>query len=87
LSVFAGGCSLELAESICSDEATVHDAVFGLLALLVDKSLVSVQPDANGDMRYRLLETVRIYAVQRLAEESEVPAAEAAPRGVPSAVR
>ena len=72
LSVFAGSCSLELAESICSDKVTAQEAVFGLLAQLVDKSLVSVQPDAIGDMRYRLLETVRIYAGQRLAEESDV---------------
>ncbi|WP_419994363.1 AfsR/SARP family transcriptional regulator [Streptomyces boninensis] len=84
LSVFHGGCDLAAAEAVCAGpEASVdapavdrHD-ILGLLGSLVDKSLVIAAPTASGEMRYRLLETVREYAGERLAA---VPAeADAAP--------
>ncbi|MGW1585474.1 BTAD domain-containing putative transcriptional regulator [Streptomyces sp. NPDC002386] len=62
LSVFAGGCDLAAAEAVCGPFAL--DA----LGSLVDKSLVVAAPSADGQMRYRLLETVAEYATERLDE-------------------
>ncbi|MFC8515715.1 BTAD domain-containing putative transcriptional regulator [Streptomyces sp. NPDC057257] len=62
LSVFAGGCDLAAAEAVCGPFAL--DAI----GSLVDKSLVVAAPSDNGDMRYRLLETVAEYAGERLTE-------------------
>ncbi len=77
LSVFAGGCSLAAAEEVCAlpdpADGAVVDAldVAGLLGSLVDKSLVVAAPGDDGEMRYRLLETVGEYAAERLAEADE----------------
>ncbi len=62
LSVFAGGCTFAVAAAICRSEETADtDAVFDVLASLVDKSLVVV--DLEGfEPRYRLLESFRQYA-------------------------
>ncbi|MFF5896263.1 BTAD domain-containing putative transcriptional regulator [Streptomyces argenteolus] len=79
LSVFAGGCAIAAAEEVCSlPGATPVDArdVAPLLGSLVDKSLVVAAPEADGDMRYRLLETVAEYAAERLDEAGERSAAE-----------
>ncbi len=65
LSVFAGGCTLEAAEAVAGRD------VLDLLANLVDKSLVVFSD------RYRLLETVRQYAAERLAERGETDEARA----------
>ncbi|MGP3685610.1 AfsR/SARP family transcriptional regulator [Streptomyces sp. IBSNAI002] len=70
LSVFAGGCDLAAAETVCAGGAAggVLD-VAGTLGSLVDKSLVVAAPGPDGSgMRYRLLETVGEYAAERLAE-------------------
>ncbi|MEV5156888.1 BTAD domain-containing putative transcriptional regulator [Streptomyces sp. NPDC053728] len=79
LSVCAGGCGLAAAEEVCSAPgAALADArdVPLLLGSLVDKSLVVAAPDDEGDMRYRLLETVAEYAADRLDEAGERAAAE-----------
>jgi predicted ATPase/DNA-binding SARP family transcriptional activator len=47
------------------------DAVIDVIASLVDKSLVVAQEDDAGDVRYRLLETVRAYCVERLEESGD----------------
>ena len=70
LCVFAGGWKLEAAEQVCSGEGLESFEVFDLLAHLVDKSLV-VAEIADGAERYRLLETIRQYAQERLAESNE----------------
>ncbi|MFD3918105.1 BTAD domain-containing putative transcriptional regulator [Streptomyces sp. NPDC058595] len=70
LSVFAGGCDLAAAEALCGPDA------LELLGSLVDKSLVIATPAPDGEMRYRLLETVLEYAGERLDESGEGPAAE-----------
>jgi predicted ATPase/class 3 adenylate cyclase len=72
LSVFAGGWTLEAAEHVCVGEDPVGDGIedwemLDLLTGLVDKSLVFTEQRA-GSMRYRLLETVRQYASERLKE-------------------
>ena len=67
LSVFAGGWTLEAAEAVTSAGGTADWQVLDLLAALVDKSLVQAE-DFHGSTRYRLLETVRQYAAERLAQ-------------------
>ncbi|MFB6891843.1 BTAD domain-containing putative transcriptional regulator [Kitasatospora sp. NPDC056327] len=72
LAVFAGGWSLEAAEAVCSDESGVpREEVADLLLSLVDKSLLVADLDGDGPPRYRMLETIHEYAVERLAEAGE----------------
>ena len=75
LSVFSGW-NLDMAEQVCSDSAGSDgaipaDAVLGLLISLIDKSLVVLDGEAAGDARYRLLDTIREYAAERLAAAGE----------------
>jgi predicted ATPase/DNA-binding CsgD family transcriptional regulator len=79
LSVFASGFTLEAAEAVCGDPLVAPGAsdcqlpagqVLDLLGQLVDKSLVTPEPPAEGSAgpeRYRLLETLRQYALEKLA--------------------
>ncbi len=66
LSVFAGGWTLAAAEAVASAGDTGEWLVLDRLAALVDKSLVQAV-EVDGSTRYRLLETVRQYAAERLA--------------------
>ena len=66
LSVFAGGWTLEAAEHVAADSAPRPEEVFEVLARLVDRSLVQAEPGPAGDVRYRLLESVRAYASEQL---------------------
>jgi predicted ATPase/class 3 adenylate cyclase/DNA-binding CsgD family transcriptional regulator len=72
LSVFAGGFSLEAAEEVCAADPIGHYAVLDLLGRLIDKSLVQV--GAGDTDRYRLLETIRMYAQDRLVDSGETNA-------------
>jgi non-specific serine/threonine protein kinase len=72
LSVFAGGFTLEAAETVCAGEDLHRDEVLELLSQLVDKSLVVAQ-ERDGTARYRLLETIRQYGRERLEEAGEAP--------------
>jgi predicted ATPase len=70
LAVFAGGWTLDAAESVCAGDDIPEEQVLDTLAGLVDKSLVIL--DCSGERgRYRMLETVRQYATERLAESGE----------------
>jgi len=73
LSVFAGGWTLEAAERICAGGDVEDDAVLDLLSSLIDKSLVTVE-QSDTRFRYRLLETVRQYARERLVESGSAEA-------------
>ena len=70
LSVFAGGFDLAAAETVCGSGGIDALDVSGLLGSLVDKSLVVAEPAATA-LRYRLLETIRLFAAERLAEAGE----------------
>jgi predicted ATPase/DNA-binding CsgD family transcriptional regulator len=70
LSVFAGW-SLEMAELVCADPLLPAPDTLDLLAALVDKSLLVREPDALGQARYRMLDTIREYAAERLAAAGE----------------
>jgi len=72
LSVFAGGCSAEAAEAAATHRGGGDD-LFDVLARLVDKSLIQVDlgDQETAEPRYRLLETIRQYAHERLVEAGE----------------
>ncbi len=84
LSVFAGGFSLEIAESffaiIAQDEENGPFDALDALDSLIDKSLLqpAVALDETGEARLEMLETIREYGRERLLEESEMELARAA---------
>jgi tetratricopeptide (TPR) repeat protein len=69
LSVFRGGWTLAAAEAVVADEGMEYGAVMDTLARLVERSLVVVDPGRTT--RYRLLETLREYATERLVKRGE----------------
>ena len=71
LSVFAGGWTLDAAERVCVGEGVEADAVLNLMTQLVNKSLVISEYAQGKVTRYRILETIRQYASQRLLEAGE----------------
>jgi len=70
LAVFVGGADLAAAQVVCGDGAVPPYQVLDQLVLLVDKSLV-VAETTGGQTRFRMLETVRQYAQERLGESGE----------------
>jgi predicted ATPase len=82
LAVFSGGWTLEAAEAVCAGDGSnpigsiAPTAVLDLLSQLVSKSLVvaDVSSDPDGEPRYRLLETLRQYAWERLDASGELEA-------------
>jgi hypothetical protein len=74
LSVFAGDWSLDSAETVCDMGIESDDDVIGIVDTLVDKSLVQVRP-IGSTTRYWLLESVRQYAAQGLADVAGEPRA------------
>jgi predicted ATPase len=68
LAVFSGGWTLEAAEAVCAGGDVATNDVMDLSSRLVDKSLVSIDTQAD---RYRLLETVRQYALELLESSGE----------------
>jgi non-specific serine/threonine protein kinase len=74
LSVFAGGWSFEAVEEVAAGDGIQAYALLDLLAPLVDKSLV-IAEEQRGAVRYRLLETIRQYAHDRLLEAGEADSA------------
>jgi predicted ATPase/DNA-binding CsgD family transcriptional regulator len=80
LGVFVGGCALDAAGAVCADEGTVPGDVLMGLAALVDKSLLHTAEEAtwaaSGEPRYRMLETIREYALDRLAACDELTSAQ-----------
>ena len=70
LAVFLGGFDLDAAQAVAGGGDVQRYQVLDQLTLLVDKSLV-VADDTGGRTRYRLLETVRQYALEKLGESGE----------------
>jgi predicted ATPase len=71
VSVFAGRWNLEASEAMLSGEGFAQSEVVDLLSALVEKSLVVAKETVQGGMRYRLLEPVRQYALEKLEESGE----------------
>jgi predicted ATPase/DNA-binding CsgD family transcriptional regulator len=70
LSVFAGNFGLRAAEDVCSGSGLEYGQVVDLIGSLVAKSIVTMEHGSRRG-RYRLLETLRLYGAQRLAEAGE----------------
>jgi predicted ATPase/DNA-binding XRE family transcriptional regulator len=74
LSIFVGGWILEAAESVCGDESasTVvrSDDVLNLMEQLINKSLINTE-ELQNETRYRMLETIRQFANDKLVESGE----------------
>ncbi|WP_431931776.1 ATP-binding protein [Nonomuraea jabiensis] len=68
---FRSSWTLDLAEAVCSGPGLPEEDVLLRLCDLVDKSLVALDGEIAGQARYRLLETVRDYALEQLAESGE----------------
>ena len=69
LSVFSGGASLEAAEQVCAGDGVEQEQVLELLTALTEKSLLLTEGDSAP--RYRMLDTIKEYARDRLAEAGE----------------
>ena len=71
LAIFVGGCELDSAEAICgpANELSGVDVLDGLMAL-ADQSLVRAE-EADGETRFRMLDTIREFAAERLTERGE----------------
>jgi predicted ATPase/class 3 adenylate cyclase/DNA-binding CsgD family transcriptional regulator len=74
LAVFQSSFDVPAAERIAADGDVDELAVLDVLGRLVDKSLVQVEEVPNGEVRYRLLDTIRHFGRDRLADEGEVEA-------------
>jgi predicted ATPase len=72
LAVFPAGATLAMAEQVCADELLPSAQVLPALSGLVDKSIIASGQSADGNLspRYRMLETVRAYSLERLAARS-----------------
>jgi predicted ATPase/DNA-binding winged helix-turn-helix (wHTH) protein len=73
LSVFVGGCTLEAAEAVCNTRHDLAIDLFEGLSSLVDKSLIQRLDQAQAESRFAMLETIREFALDRLAESGEEP--------------
>src|SRR5215210_7795524 len=71
LSVFAGGCTLHAAEAVSGTMGDLPEEALELVASLVDKNLLRQVEGTGGEPRLFMLETIREYALERLAESGE----------------
>lgn len=73
LAVFAGGCTLESAAAICESEGLDGERrILDVLTSLIDKQLVRHTVEPGGRSRYRMLETIRAFAHERLVASGEI---------------
>lgn len=70
VSVFVNGWTVEAALQVCSDDKLEGNAPFELLSNLIDKSLIQLDEHSDG-ARYRILETIRQYAHEKLLGSGE----------------
>lgn len=71
LSVFAGGFTLEAAESVCDTKQDLGMDVLDGLSSMVDKSLVRQVEQMEGEARFLMLETIQEYGLEKLAASGE----------------
>ncbi len=71
LAAFVGGCTFEAAEAVCNTHRDLGVDVLDRVASLVDKSLLRQEEQADSEPRLLMLETIREYALECLAESGE----------------
>jgi tetratricopeptide (TPR) repeat protein len=71
LSVFTGGCTLEGVEAVCDTKGDLGIDVLDGMTSMVDKSLAQHAEQADSETRFRMLSTIREYALERLAESQD----------------
>ncbi len=71
LSVFVGGCNLEGVEAVCDTKGDLDLDLLDGMASMVDKSLVQQVEQGKGESRFGMLETIREYALEKLAASGE----------------
>jgi len=71
MAVFEAGCNLDILEAICSGDTPSGESVLDLVSSLVKKSLVVAETDGRTQVRYRLLETIREYLLEKLDQVGE----------------
>jgi predicted ATPase/DNA-binding winged helix-turn-helix (wHTH) protein len=71
LSVFWGGCTLEGAEAVCNTKDDLGIEIFELMSSLIDKSLIQQRQQNDLEPRFRMLETIREYSLERLQQSGE----------------
>ncbi len=74
LALFVGGCTLQAAEAVCNASQDLEIDVLDAVAGLVDKSLLRQEAAIDGEPRLLMLETIREYALERLAASGEAEA-------------
>jgi non-specific serine/threonine protein kinase len=74
LSVFAGSFSLDAVEAVAGLEPLERGQLVELLGLLIDKSLVAVTAETRGELRYRLLDSMRAFGREMLSAEPDAAA-------------
>ncbi len=72
LSVFVGGCTFEAAEAVCNAEEDLGIDLLDGVSSLVDKSLLSQSGPVDAEPRFTMLETIREYGMERLAQSGEL---------------
>jgi non-specific serine/threonine protein kinase len=76
LGVFAGGCTLDAAEAVALEPGEPAFDVLQAIGSLVDHSLLRKETDLGGSLRVGMLETIRAFALEQLAAEGELHAAQ-----------
>jgi predicted ATPase len=78
LAVFAGGCTAEVAAAVCNASDDLD--LLAALDSLVGKNLVQQEEQPGGEARFVMLETIREFALEQLAESGEGPRYDATTR-------
>jgi predicted ATPase/Tfp pilus assembly protein PilF len=71
LGVFVGGSTLEAAEAVCDADGDLPIDLFAGMETMLDSSLLRRETGANGELRFMMLETIREYALECLAEHED----------------